>query len=450
MKGNERPRRTEILEQLEKILESGYFISAETQGKVLRRMVESAVSGNTIKQQDLQTVTETNFDVDSHKGRQNALFVRRKLRDYYANEGKEDLVRIELPPGRSYKAVFRYNSNAVVIRVLRRARKFAELDGAPWLHAEPELQRAENANPASALLRVERASLDLRAALRENIFSCGNVWRHSAAGHRAEEAIALDADCWRAHVIQGAAKLMNFKWIESGRAFKKALAINREETERDLWYAVYRTTVGDTHEGLRISEERSLDDPEDASAHILHALFLYLARRYDEAHVFLKGLITNSYENEMAGVLHGLIWLAEGRADLALDVFERFGKISEVERDVMYEMRERGYVERQDIRTRHFSGLEVLSLMCLGRKKEAAEAMARLRREYPAKPLQSALAYMALGDNRRAFLWLHRAVRESDFLLNWLHLLPVFDLLRDDPIYVAIAKDRMALLKSCS
>jgi tetratricopeptide (TPR) repeat protein len=243
---------------------------------------------------------------------------------------------------------------------------------------------------------------------------------------------------------------MNFKWIESGRAFKKALAINREETERDLWYAVYRTTVGDTHEGLRISEERSLDDPEDASAHILHALFLYLARRYDEAHVFLKGLITNSYENEMAGVLHGLIWLAEGRADLALDVFERFGKISEVERDVMYEMRERGYVERQDIRTRHFSGLEVLSLMCLGRKKEAAEAMARLRREYPAKPLQSALAYMALGDNRRAFLWLHRAVRESDFLLNWLHLLPVFDLLRDDPIYVAIAKDRMALLKSCS
>src|ERR1700678_1709782 len=113
MRDHEKPRRTEILEQLEKILESPYLINAETQGKILRRMVESAISGETIKQQDLQEVTPVHYDADSSKGRQNALFVRRKLQNYYAKEGRYDLVVIDLPPGRSYRADFSYSPRAV-------------------------------------------------------------------------------------------------------------------------------------------------------------------------------------------------------------------------------------------------------------------------------------------------------------------------------------------------
>jgi tetratricopeptide (TPR) repeat protein len=450
MPNDEKPRRSEVLEQLEKIVESRYFTNAGTQGKVLRKMVESALSGDGIKQQDLQTVTDTNFGVDSHKGRQNALFVRRKLQLYYANEGIDDLVLIELPPGRSYKAIFRYNSKAAAVRALRKARKFSQRPDRYSVTAFVELCRARRADPQSSLVRAEMGLLALKVGLHENIFSTDGVPGFSSAEYHGKEAVEVDPNSWGGHIVLGATYLLQFRWSESREAFIKALGINKAGTERSLWYAAYQLTMGNTIEALRISEEQAMDAPENARVQMVHAFFLYLARRYEEALSFLKNLVTDEYDEEILLMLKGVIWLAQGKARRAFDSFEEMNTISERERDFLYRIRDRYWVKRQDIRREYCLGFKILSLMKANRKEEATEMMVRLRREYPAKPFQRGLGYMALGDNKRALIWLRRAVKKSDCLLNWLHLFPLFDTVRNDPIYTDIMKDHKAMVEYCA
>jgi len=55
-------------------------------------------------------------------------------------------------------------------------------------------------------------------------------------------------------------------------------------------------------------------------------------------------------------------------------------------------------------------------------------------------PLQLALGHMGLGDTESAIQALTRAVSEGDPLTVWLHLLPLFDPLRDNPAFQALIK----------
>jgi hypothetical protein len=55
-------------------------------------------------------------------------------------------------------------------------------------------------------------------------------------------------------------------------------------------------------------------------------------------------------------------------------------------------------------------------------------------------PLQLALGHMGLGDTESAARMLTRAADEGDPLMVWLHLLPLFDPLRDDPAFQALIR----------
>jgi tetratricopeptide (TPR) repeat protein len=441
----EQPRETEIIAQLEKILASRYFVDADTQAKILRLMVESAISGTVIKQEDLETVNPTHFlKEESTKGRQNAFFVRQKVRKYYAKEGADDLVEIELPPGRSYKALFRYKINAAAIRAVRRARKYIERpSGASHFDAGYDFYLAEKAGPPAASTKAEQAMMELKHCLYDNLFKIYGKYgaNPSSAEVHALQAIRINENCWNAYIVLGAARLMRFKWGQAGESFEKAKTINRVETVKSLWYAAYQIIIGNTSEALMASKEQALDNPEEACFQIVYALFLYLARRFDEAGSQLADCVANDYEEKLINLLSGLIKLAKGEAADAYEKFDEIDPISDHDREFTLFWSRRDYIKLENIRTGYFSGFKILSLAKSGNLKEALEMMARFKREYPVKGLQSALGYLAVGDNRRALIRLHRAACEGDFFLNLFHILPVFDDLRKDVLYGEIVEE---------
>ena len=80
--------------------------------------------------------------------------------------------------------------------------------------------------------------------------------------------------------------------------------------------------------------------------------------------------------------------------------------------------------------------VQVLTLA--GREREARAVLQELTEQSQRKyvsPLGIALIHMGLGDDDRAFQWLETAYENSETLLNYIKVDPIFDPLRPDPRY---------------
>jgi hypothetical protein len=85
-----------------------------------------------------------------------------------------------------------------------------------------------------------------------------------------------------------------------------------------------------------------------------------------------------------------------------------------------------------------FAGFKIIALVGDGDLKAAREKLADLRSCWPAGPLQLALGYLALGNHARALAALRRAQKSFYIFMPWIHLLPLFDPIRDHQQFRAI------------
>ncbi|MCK4922469.1 MAG: winged helix-turn-helix domain-containing protein [Bacteroidales bacterium] len=96
-------------ELLEKVLSSQEFSGSEKYQKLLRYLVESTIEGNIPKEITIAfEVFEIDVKSDSASESNIRVYIhnlRKKLDSYYANEGKEDKIKIIIPKGR-YKVEF--------------------------------------------------------------------------------------------------------------------------------------------------------------------------------------------------------------------------------------------------------------------------------------------------------------------------------------------------------
>jgi hypothetical protein len=441
------PRDAEVLSQLDRMLASPHFKTSATQSKVFRFVVEKALAKEDIKETHIFSEIDEGLATRSHKARANASLVRRKIKAYYENEGKDDLVRIDFPPGPAYKPEFFYNIEAEAVRAYERALAYQKRLST-WALSEAEylLGIAIRLAPEYAPSHAALAETFLLRLILDNIIRRepgAHGWT-ARARESARAAVRLAPESCLGHIVLGMVWLSNRKWNPAELEFSAAMEIDPENTKASLWYGAFLMTIGRIDEGLQIAKSKATDDPGSFQIRLVYALFLYVTRSYEEAMNVLNEVDGVELGHPLQLFLGALIDMATGRSgktmprrlrDLSTQMEERFAA-------PVTSLRFRSDIDVPDAwfdeespydSSDRFPGLEILSLAQAGLAEEAKEKMAALRKQKSLKSLQLALGYMATGNEGRALASLRRACGEGDIFMNWLHLLPLFDPLRKHP-----------------
>jgi serine/threonine-protein kinase len=138
----------------------------------------------------------------------------------------------------------------------------------------------------------------------------------------AERAIRLDSTLADAHLALAYALRGQWRWPESEREFKKALALAPEDARIHHWYAVLLYVIGRTDEAVDQLTAAIRLDPQSPSIANDLAYATYVAGRYDEALPLARHAWTMDTTRSDCSLQLGMIQLARGRPDSALTAFE--------------------------------------------------------------------------------------------------------------------------------
>jgi TolB-like protein/DNA-binding winged helix-turn-helix (wHTH) protein/Flp pilus assembly protein TadD len=230
----------------------------------------------------------------------------------------------------------------------------------------------------------------------------------------ARKAIELDPDLAAPHVLLAAVYQKRWQWSDAEAEFKRALELNSNDAGAHVGYAKWLLCQGRTDEALAWAQRARDLDPLGAAGDLLGfpgittGWILFHARRYDESIRELRRDDPNHW-------YLGMALIANGQPDEAITVLE-----SAVGTD----------------RSPAVMGVLVRAYAHAGRRKEALRLLDELKQRQqksyvPAAPFVN--AYLGLGDNEQAFVWLEKAYEEESNLLQLLKVHPYFDPLRDDP-----------------
>jgi tetratricopeptide (TPR) repeat protein len=299
--------------------------------------------------------------------------------------------------------------------------------------------------PSYALAHAALAEVSFREALYSSK-SAPAKWIKKAEG-AAREALSINSDTWRAHIVLGGIHCGRFDWDQAKSAFETAMRIAPLETEEHFFYLAFLAATGRSDEALGHARQAcGRRGDEDVFATLRLAALCYLSRDMKKR-LFITMALTQRAILEKKPLPYGYILQACVACSSCLDGF--------------YLLEEpQKYVERWHrlFGTEAFPGLAILGLGLIGgkpgdrqmqRKKRAAlrEKISLLeiksRKSY-VPPVQLALAHLGAKEMDEAVLHLERAVEEGDPKMAWLHLWPLFDPLREHKGFKALIR-RMKL-----
>jgi TolB-like protein/Flp pilus assembly protein TadD len=244
------------------------------------------------------------------------------------------------------------------------------------------------------------------------------------AERSATRALALDSTLADAHLALAYALKMQWRWAESERHFREALALAPGDAAVHHWYGVYLSATGHPDQAVtEIKRARELDPFSTAMAGDL-ATALHAMRRFNEALTEIhRGIVLDPTESDTPFLL-GTIQLSMGRPDSALRAFETARRLG----------------TGLDIRP-----YLVVSYRALGRERESDHAYAELRRAYKEGGAEAyAMAIGAIGarDRPAALDALERAVEQREMIVTEFSLPcePIFDPLKSEPRFSELVK----------
>jgi tetratricopeptide (TPR) repeat protein len=435
------PGEPEIRMQLARILHSDLFANSPSQAKILEYVVDCAIKGKEITRRDLDSVLfpKGHRDASTSVGRTTAFNLRDTLKTYYANDGAQDSIEIQLIPGRGYKVRFRFRATDSHILYARgldllsrmlpqeAAFSFFESITTDKSFSAPYLALAE-ANLIVPLVPWDGENTPLLWFPDEKPGHIqtvgGSTGRLRVADARKFLSVAteLSPNAWRTHAVDGAILSYEGQWGKATEAFRIANEISRSDTETYPWYIAFLAATGQLNEALRFAELKTKFAFSTAQSWTQFGFLLYVARRYAEA--------SEAYYK--AYKLNGLYQFPHSVLNLSLLLQDPVDKYRVVSTKGAY----------GDFGP-CFPGLHILNLahgkslyMDKARNMLAEMETMKLRRHGGRlSPLQFALANLALGKRAEAIDFLSQSCDELDPLMMWLHLWPVFDCLRDEPAF---------------
>jgi TolB-like protein/DNA-binding SARP family transcriptional activator len=238
----------------------------------------------------------------------------------------------------------------------------------------------------------------------------------------AERALALDSTLAEAHATLAYGKfLFDSDWRGAEQGFRQAIALNPRYPTAHHWYGDFLGGRGDLEGYLQEIRRAQALDPLSRQIGTEVGRALYALRRNDEAVTQLQQVLRADPAFAGAHVTLGRVYIEQGRLADAVGEFQ------------------------QAVELRGRNALDVAYLAyayaVAGQESEAqrllVELEGRARREH-VPPTVLAMVSMGLGQDERAFDYLHRAVAEHDGWIAESIFYPTFDPLRSHPRYAAL------------
>ncbi|MEM7311385.1 MAG: serine/threonine-protein kinase [Planctomycetota bacterium] len=241
----------------------------------------------------------------------------------------------------------------------------------------------------------------------------------------ARRAIALDADHAEARTALGWVHLM-YDWDDAAaeRELRAALRLDPRAVQARLWYGGYLLALlGGRHdEGIALCREATAIDPLSGAAHGQLGVACNFSRRPEEALAVLTPQLEAHAGAYMLRFHRGLAFSNLGEHGRAREDLERAVQLSAMDAWA--------------------AGLLGAQYAYLGDDGRAAEVQARLVAEDAAgyaSPFCLAMTPSAQGRFDEALAQLERGIAERDGLLRVVPAFGVFDRLREDERYAALA-----------
>jgi tetratricopeptide (TPR) repeat protein len=425
------PSATEIRTQLARIAGSHRFQNSPSQRALLEALVDIHLDKASVKGDAIGKKVFPGFiPLRSTDVRVHALYLRKNLTQYYAEEGLYDPITMEVIKGKNHRLVVGYNPRAEPVRWYRTA--LQQLRNANFPHARRDLfdsiSQGIKSDPYFAPILALAAEVTILFAAFQ-IYPPEEFFVEARA--LADEALKQNGALWRSHVADAACHMCAWRWELAASAFEKALALSLSDTEGDLWYLVFLVATDRVDEALSIAKRHSAAAVETTIWRTVCGLLLYMSGRFDEIIDELRPAQSANPLAYLPRLVLGLLPLAasNGRAGSGALGWSGIQELEEIH-SLTIPFRD------------PYPGITILFLQAWGLGPEYRMARKRLKeieRNQRANPQSEqwswdlAIAYMAIGRFDEAIEKLSRLVEFHHPLLVWLHRWPFLDFLREKP-----------------
>jgi len=238
----------------------------------------------------------------------------------------------------------------------------------------------------------------------------------------ARKALELDPDIAEAHVLLANTLQEEWNWAEAEAEYNRALALNPNSADAHTMFALWLLCQGRTDEAVAwIRRGRELDPLAVSGEDI--GWILFQSHRYGEAIHELRSILAVRPNDAGAFTDLGFVLVANNQPGDAIPVLEKATSISNGSPAA--------------------TGVLIRAYAHAGRRSDALRLLAVLQRRRKAGYVPAGAfvnAYLGLGENDQAFVWLEEAYKEQSNILQFLKVHPFFDPIRGDPRFADLVR----------
>jgi TolB-like protein/Tfp pilus assembly protein PilF len=242
----------------------------------------------------------------------------------------------------------------------------------------------------------------------------------------AQKALELDPNLAQALVVLARTKQEQWQWADAEADYRRALELNPNSAAAYEGLALWLACQGRAEEALAAAERGRELDPLGVSFDDF-GWTLFQTRHYDQGVRELREELAAKPDDFGTQMDLGFLLIANNQAEEAVPVLEKAVALSN--------------------RSPAALGILIRAYAHAGRRADALRMLEELKQRRDAGGVPGAVpagafvnAYLGLGDNEQAFVWLEQAYAEQSNMLQYVKVHPYFDPIRKDPRFADLVR----------
>lgn len=240
------------------------------------------------------------------------------------------------------------------------------------------------------------------------------------AERAAKDAIEREPNLAAAHVSMGYVYLnFHWNWEEAGKEFARAIELKPDYDVAYYGMSRLRAITGPDSEAIASSRKAKELDPFSPVAALNFCRSYYLARRLEEASTCFDKLVQDNPGFNNGQYTRAFVYLQSGRVSEGIDILKDL------------------YAKAKD--KRGVTGGLGYAYALKGDTESAYKMLAELEHLSNIPSQEFMLIYLGLRYDEKTFYWLNRAADEHFAPAAYIGVDPMYDPIRKDPRFIAIA-----------